>query len=280
MFRILKWLGFVVCAALLLTFVVFGTNAPSYIKTAIGSARKKVKEAIPIDFEIQRAERLVKEIEPQIRGCIRDVALGEVELSELRESISSLRKRELGLKERLMKRKSMLESDQCVFYIAGIRMERKRLEMDLERIFDEYKTVKSLISGKEKLLRSQERALNAARRKLEAVLAERTRLREMLKSLKAQKRQVDALAAQSRKFDLDDSSLVQAREALKEVKKRLDVAQRMLEADLLDLVDTAGTEQEGDYKDILSEVNRFLERENGHKKKGRVTAVIPDLREK
>jgi hypothetical protein len=42
--------------------------------------------------------------------------------------------------------------------------------------------------------------------------------------LKTQKAQLDALAAGSKRFDLDDSNLSKAKEVLAEVKKRLDVA--------------------------------------------------------
>ena len=261
MFRMIKWtLGSVVAGGLVL-FLVFGSSASSYVGTAIGSARQRVKAAIPIDFEIKRSERLIRQIAPQIQESLREVALGEVELAELRDGIGELKKREGKLHARLLRRKEMLETGEPAYYVAGLKMERRRLELDLERVFEDYRTVKSLLKGKEKLHAGQERALVAARRKLEGVLAERAHLREMLKSLKTQKRQVDALAAQARKFELDDSSLVQARNSLKEVKKRLDVAQRMLEADLLDYT---GFPEEGEAsvpaptRNILQEVNSFL----------------------
>ncbi|GEM_PF-507414 len=261
MFKLIKWTAGGILAVGLLLYLVFGASAPSYVGTVLGEARKTVKEAIPIQFEIRRSERLIREIYPQIQACIKDVATGEVEMEELKEDIALLEKRVRELHDRVLRRKNLLESGKPVYYIAGLRMERNRLEMDLGRVFEEYRNCVSLLQGKKRLLSGQQRALEAARRKLAAVLNERARLQDMLKSLKAQKRQVDSLAAQSRKFDLDDSNLVQAREALKEVKKRLDVAQKMLEADFLD---TAGLEEAGEGKagkDILAEVERYFRRE-------------------
>jgi chromosome segregation ATPase len=261
MFKLIKWGVVLTAVGAALLYITFGTSAPSYVGAALGKARDSVKEAIPIDFEIQRSARLIQKIEPQIQECLRDVAVGEVELADLRDSIGEMEKRSEVLHAKLLRRKGMLESGEAVYYVAGLRMQRSRLENDLERVFEDYRNLQSLIKTKHRLLKNQEKSLVAARRKLEAVLAERAHLKDMLKSLKTQKRQVDALAAQSRKFELDDSSLVQARQSLKEVKKRLDVAQKMLEADLINLSDL---DEEGvspstrPDRDIVQEVNSYL----------------------
>ena len=267
MFKLIKWAAGITAVGFVLLYVVFGTSASSYVGAALGKARSSVKESIPIDFEIRRSARLIRQIEPQIRECLRDVAVGEVELEALREGIKNLQKQEQETLARLTHRKRMLEEGQAVYFVAGLKLERSRLERDLAGLFDRYRNTRSLLGSKESLCRSQEKALVAAKRKLEKVLEERGRLQEMLKNLKTQKRQLDALAAQSRRFDLDDSSLAQARTALGEVKKRLDVAQKMLEADFLDLECLDPGEEAaiaGPRRDILGEVNRYLEaREQG-----------------
>ncbi len=281
MFKLIKWTAGGILAGVLGLYLVFGSNAPSYIGTVLGEARKSVKEAIPIQFEIQRSERLIREISPQIRACLKDVATGEVEMEDLKEDIARLEKRKEELRQRVFRRKRLLESGRPVYYIAGLEMKRSRVEMDLARVFEEYRNCVSLLEGKKRLLQGQGRALEAARRKLAAVLNERARLEDMLRSLKAQKRQVDALAAQSKKFDLDDSNLVQAREALKEVKKRLDVAQRMLEADFLDAEIPGAGDGEESHKDILAEVDRYFagkaERAGGRPGKRSCPGVVRTL---
>ena len=130
MFKLIKWGAGLMAVGALLLYFVFGTSATSYVGTALGSARATVKEAIPIDFEIQRSERLIRQIEPQIQECLRDVALGEVELGELAEGVRELKAREEGLQARLVRRKEMLESGEPAYFIAGLRMERRRLEQD------------------------------------------------------------------------------------------------------------------------------------------------------
>ena len=61
---------------------------------------------------------------------------------------------------------------------------------------------------------------------------ERAALEDQVRALKTQKMQVEALAATSNRFDLDSTALSQAKEVISGVRKRLDVAQRMLENDL------------------------------------------------
>jgi len=54
-----------------------------------------------------------------------------------------------------------------------------------------------------------------------------------VRSLKVQQQQVEALTANSTHFDLDITALSQAKEVIATVRKRLDVAQRMLENDMV-----------------------------------------------
>ena len=75
-------------------------------------------------------------------------------------------------------------------------------------------------------------SVGAAKDRLAAVRYERTALEDQVRALKTQKMQVEALAASSDRFDLDSSALSEAKEVIAGVRKRLDVAQRMLENDM------------------------------------------------
>jgi ABC-type branched-subunit amino acid transport system ATPase component len=67
---------------------------------------------------------------------------------------------------------------------------------------------------------------------LNAVRYERVALEDQVRALKTQQMQVEAMAAASDRFDLDSTALSQAKEVIIGVRKRLDVAQRMLENDI------------------------------------------------
>ena len=55
-------------------FLVFGTHAPSYMKTAYHNVRRDVKDAVPLPFDIDRAREEIASLEPAIRDNIEKLA--------------------------------------------------------------------------------------------------------------------------------------------------------------------------------------------------------------
>lgn len=235
MLKLIKWtlIGGVGVASL--GFFLFGDHATSYLQTMTGSVRDSVRGNIPVQFELKRAEKLIKAIEPEIDGCKRDVARAEVELENLTADV-------LRLEDQVAKAEKKLKVNAGVtvastgaisVQLANYDVSRRRAEIDLERTFDAYRNHVALLRGKKALIEKQSRAVAAARQRLDAVRTEKSRLEDTVSTLKTQKAQLDALAAGSKRFDLDDTNLSKAKEVLTEVKKRLDVAQKMLEDDTL-----------------------------------------------
>ncbi len=231
-------------------YALFGTHIGSYLGTAASSFRDGVAESIPIDFELKRAQSLIREIEPQLHDARRELAQSEVDLQNVQEDVSRLQK-DVGNGERKLRAVSAsMSGDTAGFRLAS--HDRSRVELDLERTFESYKNHVALLEGKQKLIARQEKAVAAARSQLDAVRAEKARLEEMVASLTTQKRQLDALAASSRTIELDDTALGRARDVLDQVKRRLDVAQRMLEDEVFAAPDAVPS------RDIISEIHRYF----------------------
>jgi hypothetical protein len=74
-----------------------------------------------------------------------------------------------------------------------------------------------------------------------------------VRTLKTQQQWVETMAANQKRFDLDDSALSQARAALVQVQKRLDVAQKMLENDMAAQSDDP-IAQSAPQRDVLLEI--------------------------
>ena len=51
----------------LLMVLFFGRDAVSYVRTSFGWVRDSVKSQVPVEFEIERARRMVKNLVPDIR---------------------------------------------------------------------------------------------------------------------------------------------------------------------------------------------------------------------
>ncbi|MHC4813171.1 MAG: hypothetical protein ACYTGW_11325 [Planctomycetota bacterium] len=256
-FKLIKWAAIGIVAVAGLGYFVFGEHLGSYAQTMTNSVREGVRGKIPIEFELKRAGRLIREIEPEITECKRDVARAEVELEHLVDQVARLEKRVAKQEGKLKSGCDLLGNATPASYeFGGQHYSRRRIELDLERTFEAYKNNKALLKGKKMLIERQSRAVEAARSKLDAVRAEKVRLDHTIATLKAQKRQVDALAASSHRFDLDDTALSKAKEVLANVKTRLDVAQRMIEDDIFF---TEGIQSETTpNRDIVKEIGEHF----------------------
>jgi peptidoglycan hydrolase CwlO-like protein len=246
-------------------FLLFGTDLGSYLGTMAASVKEGVEGQIPVEFEIKRAENLIRQIDPQIETCKRDVARAEVELEELHASVGNLEKVVSGEEKRLKSGARLLDGNgqdaatDGVVQVAFVsdQMTRRRVERDLARTMDSYRNNQTILKTKRTLIERQTEAVEVAKQRLQAVRAEKENLADQVRALKTQQQWIETMAASQRRFDLDDSALSQAREALAKVQKRLDVAQKMLENDMAFPSDEViGAAEPG--RDVLKEIREHF----------------------
>ena len=254
MFKIIKWTVISSAALLGVGFFAFGTHMGSYISTVTGSLRESIHGQIPVEFELKRAETLVKEINPEIKASMRDLAQAEVELEDLQVSVVKLGEIVASQQNRVQNGYRLLSGNgDGEIRLASHGYPRRRFETELANAFDSYTNNKAILKTKTALIDRQTQAVAAAKQRLDVVRSEKVRLETMISSLKVQKSSLDALAAGSRRFDLDDSSLSQAKQVLANVKERLDVTQKMLEYDMFP--ETFGDVAEAPQRDILKDIS-------------------------
>lgn len=239
-------------------FLLFGTDLGSYLGTMAASVKEGVEGQIPVDFEIKRAEKLILQIDPQIETCKRDVARAEVELEELHASVEHLQQ-SVGQEEKRLKSGARLLSGDGTseVVLASDRSTRRRVEHDLQRTLDSYKNNQTILKTKRALIERQTEAVSVAKQRLAAVRAEKENLADQVRSLRTQQQWIETMNASQRRFDLDDSALSQAKEALAKVQKRLDVAQKMLENDMAFPTDDPLASAEP-TRDVLREIKEHL----------------------
>lgn len=242
-------------------FLLLGTGFGSYVGTAMGIFKEKIRGSIPTEFEIRRAENMIAGIVPEIQACKKVVAEEEVAVDYLESEIRELAAVQTQNRKKIDIQRVALERGESYYHFGGHRYSRAALEVQLERSFDEFTQNETLVETKNRLLESRLQSLEAAKVKLEQVRLEKSRLENQVQNLYAQLRQVEAMEANATHFTLDDSKLARAKELLARCKKRLDVAQKMIENDreILPEIDISA---EGESRDIVSEVARyFAERE-------------------
>ena len=255
-------------------FLFLGTDFPGYAKTMFSSVRESVAGQIPIDVQLKRAEDLIRQIDPQIDTCKRDLARAEVDLEELQDSVKHLEK-VTGAQERKLKVGAKLLRDDEVegVHLAADFGARRRVHADLARTKDSYVNNLAMLKAKRGLIDRQASAVGAAKERLSAVRHEREALVDQVSALKTQKMQVEALAAHSHRFDLDSTALSQAKEVIAKVRKRLDVAQKMLENDMVFTGDPLEIAVE--QRDVVAEIDQLFAVNKRDRKQGTVMIDVP-----
>lgn len=254
-------------ALLLVGGLMFGSDLGSYISSSARSVRESVKDSVPTEFELQRARDLLEEIVPEMHANIRLIAQEEVEVENLNRDIAHCEQSLGEEKARIEKIGHLLSGEAQVFQISDRQYTRQAVKTDLSRRFDHFKETEMVLQGKRRLLASREQSLAGAVAALQRARSQKDLLADKIESLAAQHRLVMAAAVGS-KFQLESSKLAQTEKLIGQIKKRLDVAERVLahEGSFVQPVEVDVI----DEKDLLTQVDEYF-----HPAKPEATAEAP-----
>ena len=227
---IIKWLkrGVIVAVSVsILGGLLFGKDVVSYVRSSAKSVRTVVKDAVPIEFELRRASDLLEQIIPEMHSNIRQIAQEEVEVAALKVDISrseeSMKQEEL----RIAKLRDALTEPKAQYCFAGKESPRSYVKEDLANRFERFKESELVLAGKKKLLASREGSLHAAMQVLEQTRSRKKMLATKIESLTSQYRLIQAASVGSN-IQVDNSKLAQTEKLIAQIKKRLDVSERVL----------------------------------------------------
>jgi len=227
---VFKWLKrsvLVVAGISLVGGLIFGKDVVSYVRSSAKSVRTVVKDSVPIEFELRRARDLVEDIIPEMRANIRLISEEEVEVKALKVDIA---KGENAIEEeqiRITKLRNALEKPQAEYCFGGREYPRSYVKEDLASRFERFKESELVLASKKRLLATRENSLNAAMNLLEKTRSRKRMLEDKIESLVSQHRLIQAAAVGS-KIQVDNSKLAQTEKLINDIKKRLDVAERVL----------------------------------------------------
>jgi hypothetical protein len=227
---IMKWLKrsvFVVGGVFLLGGLLFGKDVVSYVSSSAKSVQTAVKDAVPIEFELRRARDLLEDIIPEMHANIRLIAQEEVEVAALKVDIAKSEEAIEQEKVRISKLRGALDVQQAQYHFGGKEYPRSYVKEDLANRFERFKESELVLSSKRRLLTTRENSLAAAMDLLERTSSRKRMLEDKIESLVSQHRLIQAAAVGSR-IQVDNSKLAQTEKLIGEIKKRLDVAERVL----------------------------------------------------
>jgi chromosome segregation ATPase len=207
--------------------LLFGGAAPSYVKTAFHKVRHGAKDAVPVQFEIERARQQVVDMEPAIHKNIEDIARAEVEIEHLQNEIAVTQANLAREKDAMLAVREGI-SDGKLRLTGGVSYTPEEVQAELARRLDHYRTVKSILNDKEQTLEMRKQALLAARKQNDELRASKAALLTRIEAIETRLRQIEATKA-ANEFSFDDSALARAKETVTELSKRVEVMARVAE---------------------------------------------------
>ncbi len=253
-----KWVKRGAVATVGLTLVgglLFGDDLVSYVKSGHNAIRGTVKNNVPIEFELTRARDLLDEIIPEMHANVRRIATEEVELASLKADIKQSGEQLTEERARVAKLRDVVGVELASYRLGGQKYTREQVVDDLSRRFERVKEAEDVLAGKERLLTQREATLAAAENMLRKTQSQKALLQDKIESLASQHRLVQAAAVGS-KVQMDNSKLAQTEKLIGEIKKRLDVAERVLarESEFVQPIEVSVV----DEVDLLAQVDEYL----------------------
>ena len=216
--------------ALVLAVLFFGRDVVSYVRTSAGYVTDAVHDTVPMEFQIERARGMIKDLVPEIRKNMHVIAKEEVEVEQLQQQIAGAEAKLDKEKTDLIRLKTDVAGGKAVFVYAGRRYTVAQVKTDLANRFERYKTNEATLASLEEIHGARQRSLDAAREKLEGMLVAKRQLAVEVENLEARLQMV-AAAQTTSEYNFDDSRLGRVKELIADLRTRLDVAERMVNAE-------------------------------------------------
>lgn len=244
--------------AVLLLGLFFGRDAFSYVATGWGRVHQAVNDSVPVTFQLDRARQMIKDLDPEIRRNMHLIAKEEVEVARLEAQVTKNEKELAKAKEDILRLKTDLERGGSTYVYAGRSYNERQVKTDLEHRFARYQTTEATTDKLEKILVARQKGLAAAREKLEAMLAAKRQLEVDVENLEARLKMVE-VAQTTSEINFDDSHLARTKELLAAIGSRIDVAEKLVNADT-HFHDEIPLDDDGEStSDITEKVTRYFD---------------------
>ncbi len=246
---------FSVAGLALLGLLVFGRSAASYVHTSAGMVQEAVKSSVPVSFELDRARKMVKDLVPDIRRNMHVIAQEEVEVERISAQIAASETKLDKDRNELVKLKNDASTKQVSYEYGGRSYSLSQVKADLANRFERYKTAEATLASLKDIQAARRKSLEAARQKLEGMLATKRQLEVEVENLDARLKMIE-VAQTTSNYNFDDSQLGRAKELVSDLRTRLNVAERMLtvEGDLHDEIPVSAAAND----DIIDQVTDYL----------------------
>jgi hypothetical protein len=242
---------------LVLLGLLFGREGFSHVKTAIHGVRQAVHESVPIEFEISRARQMTKDLDKDIQCNMHLIAKEEVEVKHLREQLDKAEQQLAKNRSDIERLTADLKRGDSNFVYCSKTYTAKQVENDLSRRFEQFKVKEATLEKLTQVLAARERGLDAGREKLKAMQAAKGQLEVDCANLEARLEMVK-VAQSTSEFNFDDSRLSRTKDLVKDIATRIDVAEKLVQADTSS-VGAINLDEPESSANIADQVTAYLE---------------------
>src|SRR5262249_19575288 len=165
-------------------FLVFGTSAPSYIKTAFCRMRQSAKDAIDPQFEIERAKSEIANLQPAFDQNKETLARAEVAAEHLEAEIGRITANLDHAKPAIPALRDTVKGG--AFGLPGhVADAAEGLKAQIASRWDHYNYTTAVLKEKHDVLKAKRQMIEAAHRKLEALREQKSNLLARLAKVEA-----------------------------------------------------------------------------------------------
>jgi hypothetical protein len=237
------------------TLVLFGKDAASYVSTTYHKVTDSVQESVPVEFQIDRARQMVKDLEPEIRNSMHVIAKEEVALEQLNQQIANNQSKADKDKGDILRLQADLSSNKNTYRYASRSYSSDEVKQDLSRRFSRFKVADDTLASMKSMRDAREKNLDAAQQKLAAMINARHKLDVDIQNLEAKRKLVEVAQASS-EYVFDDTQLARCKELIGDIRTRLDVAAKLANADVT--VETEIPLDDATPVDITEQVTEYF----------------------
>lgn len=241
-------------AAALLLGLVFGR---SHLQTTVGLVKQQVTDSVPIDFELKRARQMIKDLHPEIQRNLRLIAQEEVEVANLESKVNHSEDRLAKDRSDIMRLRADLETGEHTFVYANMTYSAREVKADLTSRFEQFKTQAATLESLKKRLVARQASLKAANDKLQGMLGAKRKLEVDVENLEARLAMVD-VAQTTSSFKFDDSHLARTEELIENIGTRIEVAERLVNADFHNLDRIPLDEENVADENISEQISKYF----------------------
>jgi len=210
--------------------IFVGRDAVSYVRTSYGYLRDSVRNSVPVDFQLDRARQMLKDLAPEVQNNIHLIAKEEVETQRLQSQIAENEQRLGKDKQQMTQLNNAVLGGKQDYQFGGRQYTLQQVKDDLARRFDRYKTNEATLASQKQLLTARQKGLDAARQKLEGMLAAKRQLQVDIENIQARNQMV-AAAETTSNYHFDETRLGRLKELLSDLRTRVEVNERLVNAE-------------------------------------------------